>query len=96
MYYLETLNHLPTTNLRRQLDFHNKLTNLYGVGFVYDTVNTVACPSIASLLHGDKGLDRSRAIAKRQTCYNNAVRACGIYKLRLFGVEDPQKFYSTH
>ena len=96
MYCLGTLNHSPTANLRRQLNFHNKPTNSHGVGFVYHTVNTAARPSVAQLLQGGKSSDGSGAVAKRQACYDGAVGACGIHKLRLFGVEDPQKFYPTH
>ncbi len=96
MYRLGTLNHSPTANLRRQLDFHNKPTNSHGVGFVYHTVNTAARPSVAQLLHGGKGPDGSGAVAKRQACYDGAVGARGIHELRSFGVEDPQTFYPTH
>lgn len=96
MYCLETLNHSPTANLRRQLDFYNKLTNLHGVGFIYHTVNTAARPHIAQLLHGSKGVDRNGVVAKQQTCYDGAVSIYGIHKLQLFGVKDSQKFYITH
>lgn len=68
-------------NLQRQLDFYNKWTNLYRVGLVYYTVNTVTHPSIAQFLYRNKNSDGNRAIVKHQVCYNGKISICGIYKV---------------
>ena len=45
-----------TRLLRRSTSRRNKPTSSHGVGFIYHTIITTACPSIAQLLHGSEGL----------------------------------------